>query len=115
MEIHWIAVAINRLKIIMVTFFENNLVLFLSSYIVAVVAWLLTSRLAKLRIRRAVRASIIFLVFPIFYTGHPFLYYQCWMLLLVYIVKLKVLWLLLFLAIWGIFILISQIKVARKQ
>lgn len=98
----------------MPNFFENNLILFLSSYVVGIFAWVHCSKLSNIRIRFGIRASIIYLLFPIFYMGHPFLYYQCWMLLIVYITELQIGWLLVSLLILAVFILISQIFAIRK-
>ena len=65
----------------MQSFFESNPILFLSSYVVALFAWILVSRLSNIRVRKALRASIIFVkrFFPIIEISHPFLFYQVWM------------------------------------
>ena len=97
----------------MADIFENNLILFLSSLVIGVIAWVFSSRISSVRVRRAAKGTIIYLLFPVVYLGHPFLYYQCWMLLLIYITEMKLSWLLLFMLIWGVFIALSQIKIKK--
>lgn len=69
--------------------FENKLVLFLLAYYVAYGAWMLVSKMTKKSIRIGMKGLIVFLVFPVFYFGQPFLYYQCWMLLVMAVTGLK--------------------------
>ena len=95
-------------------FLLNNSILFLSSYVVAVAVWYLSTRLSSGRIRRALRVSIIFLVVPIVYVGHPIIFFQCWMFLLVCIVAWDSQWLQLLLSIWAILILIFQLRIPSK-
>jgi len=54
------------------SFFVNNIILFPLSYVVAYFSWKYSVKLRNVRVRRAVRASIIFLVFPILGISHPF-------------------------------------------
>lgn len=95
-------------------FLENNITLFIAIYLVGGVAWVLCSNLSSIRIRRGLRASIVFLAFPIFYLGHPVLFYQFWMFLLVSIKELDFEKIAILLAIWGIFVVISQIKIPKQ-
>jgi len=97
------------------TFLENNIWLLLLSVAFAVVAWLFCKRIENTRVRRATRATIIFLVLPVFYLGHPFLFYQMWGLLLASIVNLKPMWFFIYLAVWGVFVGISQINVKNEN
>jgi len=126
----WIAVVTNKLTFNLVdailldlvddfglntsNFFVNNSILFLSSYVVAVAVWFLSVRLPSVRIRRALRVSIIFLVVPVIYIGHPLIFFQCWMFLLVSIVGQDSQWLLFVLSIWAILILIFQLRIPSK-
>lgn len=93
--------------------FENNLTLFVFSFFVGVVVWFIAAKINNIRFRRALRASILFLVFPIYYLGHPFLFYQCWMFIVASIVDFNLKWLFIMFGIWGIVILISQ-KTLKK-
>jgi hypothetical protein len=96
-------------------FLENNLFIFFSYYVVAVGAWILSARLSGVRLRRAVRVSIIFLGFPILYLGHPFLFYQCWMWIVVSIIELDLKWLIILLSIWTLLIVVSTHTVSEKK
>jgi len=95
-------------------YFENNIALFISAIVIAIVLWIIARKIEHKRFRRAVRASIIFLVFPIFYLGHPFLYYQSWMILFVCIADLNFQPLPIYFAIWSIFIALSQIRTSKN-
>jgi len=95
------------------TFFENNLFLFLAAMAIAIAAWMACSQIADIRFRRAAKASIVFLAFPIVYLGHSFLFYQSWMLLVIYIAQLSVVSLILYFVVWASFIGISQIKIVK--
>ena len=94
--------------------FENNIFLFIFIYALGIVGWFLLYKVSNLRIRRAARASIIFLVFPIFFFGHPFLYYQTWMLIFAYIADFNLIMFLVSLGIWGLFLLFSQIGASKN-
>lgn len=80
---------------------ENNFLVFWASYVLAAGAWIAASRVSSLPVRRVLRVSIVFLVFPIVYLGHPFLYYQVWMLLLGYATEPNLPWLLLSVLVWS--------------
>ena len=95
----------------MSTFFENNIWLVILSFAVAVIAWLSCSKMNNIRIRRATRATIIFLVIPIFYLGHPFLFYQVWVLIVASVVNSEFMWLLIYLVAWSVFLGFSQIGI----
>jgi len=91
----------------MFDFFANNIILFLSSYVVAVVSWILSSRLPSKRMRRAVRASILYLVFPVFFLGHPFVLFQFWMFVVASIVLMEFKWIMTILIIWTVLLMVS--------
>jgi len=87
--------------------FANNIILFLSSYLVAVVSWILSSRLPRKRMRRAVRVSILYLVFPVFFLGHPFILFQFWMFVVAGIVLMEFKWIMTMLIIWTVLLMVS--------
>lgn len=87
--------------------FENNIILFLSSYVVAVVGWILSSRLSSKRMSRTVRVSILFLVFPFFFLGHPFMLFQSWMFVVASIVLMEFKWTMTMLIIWTVLLMVS--------
>ncbi len=91
----------------MFDFFANNIILFLSSYFVAAVSWILSSRLPRKRMRRAVRASILYLVFPVFFLGHPFMLFQFWMFVVAGIVLMDFKWIMTMLIIWTVLLMVS--------
>ncbi len=91
----------------MFDFFANNIILFLSSYVVAVVSWILSSRLPSKRMRRAVRVSILYLVFPVFFLGHPFMLFQFWMFVVAGIVLMEFKWIMTMLIIWTVLLMVS--------
>ncbi len=91
----------------MFDFFANNIILFLASYMVAVVSWILSSRLPSKRIRRAVRVSILYLVFPVFFLGHPFMLFQFWMFVVAGIVLMEFKWIMTVLIIWTVILMVS--------
>ncbi len=99
----------------MSSFFENNIWLILFSVVIAIAIWRVCSKLKNNRIRRAIRATIIFLVFPIFYAGHPLLFYQVWMFIMASIVNFNLKWLLILFVSWLVFIGTSQIGVKNEN
>jgi len=94
----------------MYIYFENNIILFVLTYVVASVYFVASRLIKNKRLRRAANASIIFLIFPIFYIGDPFLFYQCWMLIVIYLLDMNISWLLTFMGIWSMCIVLSQIR-----
>ena len=94
---------------------ENNIWLLLLSVGIAAVTWLYCKRLENIRLRRATRATIIFLVLPVFSLGHPFLFYQVWVLLVASIVNIELMWFLIYLTVWGVFIGISQVGIKNEN
>jgi len=79
---------------------ENNALLFWIGIVVAIGTWIYCYKVRDARYRRPLRASTIFLSFPIVYLGHPFLYYQSWMFLVVYISELNFFAIGIYLLIW---------------
>ena len=99
----------------MSTFFENNIWLLLLSVGIAAVTWLYCKRVENIRLRRAIRATIIFLIIPVFNLGHPFLFYQAWVLLIASIVNIEPMWFLIYLAVWGLFVGVSQVGIKNEN
>jgi len=92
-------------------YFENNLPLFFGGIAFAIIFWIISKKIENNRGRRAVRATILFLVFPIFYLGHPFLYYQSWMIIACGIGDLDIKPLSIVLCAWAVFVALSQINI----
>jgi len=90
---------------------ENNITLFVISMGIAVLFWFASKKIKKIRIRRAFRISIFYLVLPVPFFGHPFLYYQVWTLLANYFLNAKLGWLLGMILIWIVMIVLSQIGI----
>ena len=61
---------------------ENNFLLFAACYIFGIIGWFLAGKLSSWKIRRSVRITIVILVIPIVWLGHPILVYQIWVLVL---------------------------------
>jgi CDP-diglyceride synthetase len=99
----------------MSSFFENNIWFLVASLAVAAIVWKLSSKIEKTRVRRGLRATLIFLMFPVFYLGHPFLYYQVWVLIAASIINLNLMWLAIFLVVWAVFVGLSQIGVKNES
>jgi len=95
--------------------FENNLILFISTFIVSVFAWLASSRIKNVRKRRAIKASVIMLAFPVVYLGHPVLFYSSWMILFVYGANLQIVPLVVYLLIWLTLIGVSLLRPDRER
>ena len=63
--------------------FENYVIVVIVAYVLAGGAWFLSRRVTSPLVRRAVRASIIFWVFPILIpAGHGFIFGQPWVFFL---------------------------------
>jgi len=90
--------------LIMISILENNQYLFFGTYVAAIILWILSAYISNLKLKKSIRYSIIYLSLPFVYIGHPFLYYQVWMLLVGSVVALNVLWSLAFISIWVIVI-----------
>ena len=105
-------VKFQELKLLSV-YFENNLLLFVVGISFAIIFWVLSKRIENHRLRRAVRATILLLVCPIFYLGHPFLYYQSWMMIVCAIGDFDIKPLAIFLCAWAVFVALSQINIKK--
>jgi hypothetical protein len=96
------------------SFFENNLILFLSAYIVAYFAWKYSIKLKNVRVRRATRASILFLFFPVIEISHPFIFDQNWMALIVCTYQVVPKCLIILSVWWLTFLVLSQVRIPDK-
>ena len=65
------------------------------------------SRLPSKRMHRAVRVSILYLVFPVFFLGRPFILFQFWMFVVAGIVLMEYKWIMVMLSIWTITLIVS--------
>ena len=99
----------------MSSFFENDILLQLFSIVIAIAGWLYTSKVNNIRARRAIRATLIYLVFPVAYLGHPFLFYQVWMFVVASVVNFDLKWLLIMFSIWFVVVGILQIGVTNER
>jgi len=91
----------------MATEFENNLNWVGLALLAASILWMLIGRVQKPAICRIVRASILFLIFPLVYLGHPVFFYQVWMLLPIYFSESDFLGMSILFVIWAIVLIIS--------
>ena len=98
----------------MSVYFENNLPLFVGGIFFAIIFWIISKRIDNDRGRRAVRATILFLVFPILYLKHPFLYYQSWMMIVCVIGEFDIKPLSILICAWAVFVALSQINIKRE-
>jgi hypothetical protein len=99
----------------MISFFENNLILFVFSYVVAFFAWKYCIKLKSARVRRAVRASIAFLVFPILEIPHPIIFTQTWMEIIMCTYLLVPICLIILSIGWFVFLVFSQVRISEKN
>ncbi len=93
----------------------NNFFLFLGSYFVAGFSWIGINRIGRPRIRRALKATTIFFILPIVYPGHPVLFFQPWMLLLMFIEQFKFQPIAIYLIVWGVIVGVSQFGVKQQN
>lgn len=73
----------------MFSLLSNNAYIMVSTYLALIVLWFLCGRMSSWRVRRGVRATIVFLAIPIAYFGHPFTYFPLWVLLVMFIEELS--------------------------
>lgn len=99
----------------MAIIFENNVLLFVLGYVVAIFLWIISKKIGNQKVRKALRVSVIFLFLPLFYLWHPFLFYQVWMMIVISIVEFDILPLACLMAVWGIFLILSQITGRQKK
>ena len=95
--------------------FANNIFIFVGSYVIAIFLWRLSSRLYNIRVRRAMRISIVILVFPIIYIHHGILFLQIWTGLLMYIEQFIWDGLMILLGIWAMLIVVSEALLQKQQ
>ena len=95
--------------------FENNIWLQLFSIAIAIVGWFYTAKIDNTRVRRLIKGSLIYLVFPVFYFGHPFLFYQVWMFVAASVIHLNIKWLFIMFSIWLVIVGLSQIGITNKK
>jgi predicted MFS family arabinose efflux permease len=92
---------------------ENNAYLLATGFAIAAGIWWMAARLKSWRARRAVRVSAIFLAAPIVYLGHPFLFYQSWMMLVAYAQSREWLGLSVYFGLWVMLVSVSQLRRRR--
>ena len=83
----------------------NNFVAFSIGVACLAVLWILASWIRRFDVRVAVRASAVFLAFPIAYFGHPFLGGSVWMLIAAIMASGSIILILVSLAIWAAVVL----------
>jgi hypothetical protein len=89
--------------------FENYVIVVILAYAVAGVVWFLCRRVSSPLARRAVRASMIFWVFPIIIpAGHGFIFCQPWIFLLMVAASGEIGLPIAILGIWVIVLLVSM-------
>ena len=92
--------------------FENYLIVVILAYVAAGVVWFLSRRVSSPLVRRAVRTSIIFWVFPIIIpAGHGFIFSQPWVLLIMVAASGGIGLSTAILGIWVIVLVVSTHKV----
>lgn len=89
----------------MVDFLENNIYIVFLGYIIGMILWYMSVSMSPIK-KIILRSSLVLLLFPIVYPAHPFLFYQSWMLLFIYVIDLKFLHIFIYLSIWLLTILI---------
>ncbi len=90
---------------------ESNVYILIGSTIVATFGWFASKNIENIRVRRAVKTSIIYLILPIPFLGHPLFYYQVCSLLIYYIIDFNLQGLLVLLIIWLGLVVISQYRI----
>lgn len=92
----------------------NSHTLFIVTLAMAIGAWFLSSKLSNLRLQRALRVSLVFLVFPI-PPFEPYLIIQMWMIVFMYTFQFFLPGMIVLLSTWVFFVAIFQSDLPKKQ
>jgi hypothetical protein len=95
-------------------FFRNWQISLIVTLAMGIGAWILSSRLSSLRLQRALRVSLVFLLFPI-PIPEPFIILQIWMLVFLFTFQFFLPGMIVLLSIWAFFVAISQTDLPKKQ
>jgi hypothetical protein len=96
-------------------YLENNFTLILIAWFFSAFLYQTGKRIQSKVLRRVFRVSIVFLVFPVAYLGHPILVYQVWMLIFAYVTQDSFDALAISGSVWLVLVLVSLVHLAVKQ
>jgi hypothetical protein len=96
-------------------YLESNFTLIIIVWIVTAFLYQIGHRIQSKVLKRVFRVSIVFLVLPAAYFGHPLLVYQVWMLIFAYVTQGSFGALAISGSVWLVLVLVSLIHLATKQ